>query len=91
MRFIFLVFFVFIRDIWCGVILFETYLAVKHTTKKKNFTILIRKEVFLCATNVLNIQISKQLGKKQLSLIPIILHIFALEYEKIVPEAKLQQ
>ena len=65
MRFIFLVFFVFIRDIWCGVILFETYLAVKHTTKKKKkFTILIRKEVFLCATNVNNIQISKQLEKK---------------------------
>lgn len=71
MRFIFLVFFVFIRDIWCGVILFETYLAVKHTTKKKkNFTILIRKEVFLCATNVNNIQISKQLGKKTVEFNP---------------------
>lgn len=59
-----------------------------HTTKKqKKLTILTtKKEEFLCAPNVNNIHISKQL-----SLIPIILQIFALEYEKIVPEAKLQQ
>ena len=89
MKFIFLFFFVFTRDVWYGVILFETYLAMKQTTKKKKkkkFTILTRKKLFLCATNVNNIHISKQL-----SLIPIILHMFALEYEKIVPEAKLQQ
>ena len=64
------------------------HITERKKKRKKRKIILTSKDKFLSKVNVNNIYFSKQL---RFSSVSIILQIFALDYENIVPEAKLQK